>query len=119
MIYASEHPALAIIEFLVNVGDRKLIPEGTTLYSIEVPGDIPVQNLPCNFPAANWKRSTAETREYGTQWLDRADELVLQIPAATTEGNNFLINPRHRDISKLLIVDRIAQPFDDRLIALK
>ena len=119
VIYASEHAALAIIEFLVNIVDRALIPSDTTLYSIQIPKDAPMGMIAPGLLPSDWKSQHSLTRELGTEWLDGISEVVLQVPAATTAGNNFLINPRHPDISRLSIVDRIQPPFDERLMTLK
>jgi RES domain-containing protein len=116
VIYASEHAALAIIEFLVNIVDRALIPSDTTLYSIEMPTDTPTGMIAPGLLPADWRSRHLLTRELGTEWLDGTSEAVLQIPAATTAGHNFLINPKHPDISRFSIVDRIQPPFDRRLL---
>ena len=78
VIYASEHPALAIIEFLVNVVDRALIPSDTTLYSIEIPKEAPTGMIAHSLLPTDWKSRHLLTRELGTEWLDGISEVVLQ-----------------------------------------
>lgn len=119
VIYTSEHAALAIIEFLVNVGDRKLIPEDTTLYAIHVPQNAASRRVDMEALPANWRWRPDLTRSLGDRWLEEGAELTLAVPAATTKGTNILINPQHPHMSMLSIVERITSPFDARLLDLK
>lgn len=119
VIYTSEHAALAIIEFLVNVGDRKLIPEDTTLYAIRAPENAVARRVDTKMLPPDWRWRPDLTRSLGDRWLEEGAELTLAVPAATTKGTNILINPQHPHMSMLSIVERITSPFDARLLDLK
>ena len=120
VIYAAETAALAMIEYLVNVGDRSRIPDNACLFSISIPqamsrSEIDIAQLP-----RDWKNQELVTRQLGSLWLDQCSTALLKVPAATApEASNYLINPGHADSRLCSIVDRYMPPFDKRLLPLK
>lgn len=114
IVYAAEHPALAMVEYLVNVVDRASIQPDTVLFSIEVPSDVTIAEVEA-LPS-DWRSMHGITRDIGSAWLDGGATLVLKVPSAPSpSANNYLINPSHPDLGRLTIVDQISPPFDERL----
>jgi RES domain-containing protein len=120
VLYTSDHPSLATVEFLVNIGDRNLIPASTCLFSIEIPDSAVIDPVDAGALPVDWQNDVVATRSLGTNWLDRCAALALKVPTATgPSGYNYIVNPRHADAASLRIVDQYRPPFDDRLLKLK
>ena len=49
--------------------------------------------------------------------LKKQDHLLLQLPSAIVPNEfNYLLNPLHKDISKVKILNKQAFDFDERLV---
>lgn len=120
IVYAAETAALAMIEYLVNVGDRSRIPENACLFSISIPSVVSRSEIDIARLPQDWKNQELVTQQIGSAWLDRCSTALLKVPAATApEASNYLINPKHADCGLCTIVDRYMSPFDQRLLTLK
>lgn len=54
--------------------------------------------------------------KYGSAWLRAARSAVLEVPSAiVSTEKNYLLNPSHRDFSKLRIGRPLPFVFDPRL----
>jgi RES domain-containing protein len=117
IVYTAGTASLAILERLVN-SDPDLLPSDLRLTQIEIPDDLPVEDLSrrAKLPA-RWRAvNLALTRRIGMQWLASNHGAVLRVPSAIVpEESNFLLNPAHR--THPLIRARKSRPFrfDDRL----
>ena len=78
-----------------------------------------VRTLDRSILPAHWRRDPAlrELAVIGDHWVKQAESAVLAVPSAVIEAEmNFLLNPRHRDFSKIRIGKAEAFEFDRRLI---
>lgn len=109
IVYAAEHPALALLEALVRVRERPQIPPEYQLLQLEVreptitrwTGDPP---------------PIADSRAWGDAWIEGAETLLASVPAAVAPySRNWLINPRHPDASNVALVGAQHWNWDERL----
>jgi RES domain-containing protein len=114
VIYAAEHPAGALAEFLAHL-DLDDMPERFQLLTIEAAAGAKSASLdPASLPRS-WKRNLNATRAAGDRWLAEGRSLLLRVPSALVpEAFNVLINPLHPHISKLKIVNKARVPLDSR-----
>jgi len=101
VIYASESFSCAMLEQLARAGIGR-IPEGHKWIKIDIPA-IPIEVVePEDIPGWDQEDWLA-SQEYGDQWLKEQRTAVLMVPSVITNGleKNVLINPAHRDFSKI------------------
>jgi RES domain-containing protein len=109
LIYTSEHYATAILEQLVHAG-RTLLPGAHHASAIEIPDDLPVEELDPR-KAPGWDaEDSATARNYGDEWHSEGRTAVLIVPSLPGQPveRNFIINPGHPDAARI----RVMPPFD-------
>jgi RES domain-containing protein len=115
ILYAAEHPALALLETLVHL-DRSELPDSFQLLGIDIPDAIQFEAAPQTELTAHWAQDEAVTRRLGDRWLREGASLLLRAPTALVpHAWNFLVNPAHPDISAATIASIDRAPFDGRL----
>jgi RES domain-containing protein len=117
VIYCSESRALATVEFLVHV-PIALAPARYSMATLVVPDDSTCEEIPVPSLPRNWRAFPAPERlsGLGSEWAVRCASLILRVPSAVVESEyNVLINPSHRGISKVRIVEVETYRFDPRL----
>lgn len=102
VIYASEHPALALTEVLAHTSvDISLMPLTLRLFEIVV-GKNASRGRLARLPDG-WQANQPTTRSLGNRWLDGGSTLLLKVPSAIVPHSfNFLINPEHRTAPAML-----------------
>ena len=102
IIYAAEHPALAMVETMVHMRlALDTIPVVLKLIAIDVDPASPVAR-PVDVPVG-WQANDVTSRKIGDQWLKEQASLVLPVPSAiVNHSTNYLINPSHPDASRYL-----------------
>ena len=114
ILYAAEHPALALLETLVHL-DRSELPASFQLLGIDTPDALRSDALSLEL-SANWAQDEAGTRAAGDAWLRGRSSLLLRVPTALVpRAWNFLINPAHPDMPAASIASVDRAPFDARL----
>jgi RES domain-containing protein len=115
--YASESLALAGLEVLVHC-DADLLPTDLIAIEIFAPTSVRTAQLSLADLPRTWRKypAPASLQRLGNTWLDRANACILRVPSAIipTESN-FLIDPRHPDITKLRVTRKFDFRFDSRL----
>lgn len=103
-LYTSRSLSLAILEQLVRVPVHIL--NLTFIYiEIEIPDDSLKQLTPKMLPK-NWRKNpiSKSTQRIGDQWLKDAKHLCFEVPSAINPvEKNIIINPFHKDFSKVKI----------------
>jgi RES domain-containing protein len=114
VIYTASSLSLAMLEILV----QGLEPEQFAQYegiSALVPDDsLEVAKLP-----TDWRDypHPASTKRYGDEWVASQRSLMLRVPSAVNPLEfNYLINPEHRDFSKIEVHKPFALSYDPRLL---
>ncbi|MCF7832382.1 MAG: RES family NAD+ phosphorylase [Candidatus Marinimicrobia bacterium] len=118
MIYASESRALSMLEKYVHLPPG-ILPKGMLMLTIAIPDTVVPANIGVNELVSNWKTDNAgliETKKIGNDFIASNSACVLRVPSAIVPGDhNFLINPDHPDFNKIMILEEVDFPFDDRL----
>ena len=112
-LYSSESRSLAILEYSVNI-ELYSIPRALSMVTIDVPEDkileVEIPSMP-----GNWKAAPAptETKNYGTGILSELKSMIIKIPSTIIEEEyNYLINPLHRDISNIKVINIVNFIYD-------
>ncbi len=103
VIYTSAHISLAFLELLVNADHWQL--EGQfKLITFSVPEEIVIETVDRDGLPGDWRSApeSAETRDTGTSWVQRAGSVILSVPSAVIPAEkNYLLNPQHRDFERI------------------
>ena len=116
MIYAAASQSLAALEMVVHLDSSELLGE-YVVFEVGIDESL-IEKLDGAQLPKNWRAEPTppKIRELGDTWVRSGTSAVLQVPSATLPAeNNFLLNPRHPDFSKLAIGKSAAFQFDPRL----
>jgi RES domain-containing protein len=116
MIYTSESRALCTAEVAVHIPLGN-IPKDFELISIYIPEDIKITETLIQDLPIGWKTfpHLEITQKIGDQFIMQNKFLVMKVPSAVVPGDyNYLINPRHPDLSKIEIIKKEPYEFDER-----
>jgi RES domain-containing protein len=116
LVYTSGNLSLAALELLVHLNPP--VPLRWVAIPCEFDERI-VETLPVKGLPRHWRRypATAATRHLGDLWLERASSAVLAVPSAIIPREwNYLINPEHPDMKRIVVGKPEPFAFDPRLI---
>lgn len=114
MLYTAQSIALCVAEIAVHV-PLGMLPKGFCLVHILLP-EVEMQEVK-RLPK-DWQRfpHASSTQAMGDRFLKENRFLILKVPSAAVQGEfNYLINPRHKDFSKIKIIKTENFTFDERL----
>ncbi|WP_259066400.1 RES family NAD+ phosphorylase [Mucilaginibacter sp. X4EP1] len=116
-VYLASLRSLALLEVLVHLPPL-LIPSDYCLAEIEVPEDsigvIASEELPVNWAAIS---PPLALKQLGDEFLQKQAYLILKLPSAIVPKEfNYLLNPLHKDIKKVKILQKQHFNFDERLV---
>ncbi|MEJ7811436.1 MAG: RES family NAD+ phosphorylase [Gemmatimonadaceae bacterium] len=117
--YASDSPALAVLEVLVHLQASQFLPSYsfvTVSFLQSLVETVPARDLP-----AAWQRSPAplEVQAIGDAWAAEQRSAVLRVPSALlAPASNYIPNPAHPDFGSVRIGSPEPFQFDPRLIRL-
>ena len=117
MIYTAQSRALANLEVAVHI-PLTIVPKDYYLISIKIP-DSSIQIFDkSKLDKDIWRvhPPSHRTQLAGDDFVKKNDNLVLKVPSAIVPGDyNYLINPLHKDMNKVKIIDTLLFDFDQRL----
>ncbi|MFO1034819.1 MAG: RES family NAD+ phosphorylase [Hyphomicrobiales bacterium] len=112
IVYTAEHPALALLEVMVQPNIDTL-PDTYQLLEIIAPEDIKVEVAE---PKEGWEADIAYSRQLGDAWLAASRSALLMVPSAVVpRALNALINPRHPESSRIVVFRAETYARDKRL----
>ncbi len=115
-LYGAEHISLAVLEIVVNY-DRttaSLLPS-YHLVELFIP-DSEIIEIDRSVLKKTWSKDTDYTRYIGDEFLQSRSDLVLKIPSAVIpEENNYILNPSHKNFSKIILERSKQYGLDNRL----
>jgi len=112
VVYMAESIALAVLENLVHMS-RQDFPAGYVCVAANLPNGLPLlseQELRRRY------QLELNSKALGDWWIDSLTSAVLVVPSTVIAGeSNYLLNPAHRDFSKIAIEPPALFHFDPRL----
>jgi len=116
MIYTGESRALCTTEIAVHTPLGN-IPVDYDIISIEIPealiGEVNINGMPEGWNSIPHSRLT---QDIGDRFISENIFLALKVPSAVVQGDhNYLINPNHKDIFQVCILEVTGFNFDERL----
>lgn len=115
LCYTSSSLALAALEMLVNLEEEEAL-ETYCAIPVKIPSGLCLFLDPRELPP-DWDHDPPplSTKAIGDKWIKDRTSLALQAPSSIVkEEFNYLINPEHPDVKKLIIGE--PRPFDHRKI---
>jgi len=116
IVYTAGSLSLAILEILVHLQQTVFL-SSYVVIEIKFPDEL-VQDLDPALLPANWRVSPAPsgTMEIGDSWVRESSSAVLRVPSVIVPSeHNYLINPGHRDFSRISIGHPAPLDVDSRV----
>jgi len=117
VIYTASNRSLSMAEVAVHLSLATL-PDDFMMLTIFVPDSVSLMKLDIATLPSNWNSfpHSVTTQDIGNKFVMENKFCVLQVPSAVTRGDyNLLINPNHKEFSKIKIVETERFPFDKRI----
>ena len=117
MVYTSGTLSLTALELLVHV-DPAEVPGDLVAIAAEIPDDVEMESIDVRGLPRGWRRypAPADLQALGTEWIRKGRTAILAVPSAVVPRElNYLINPVHRNASRLRIRDPESFRLDPRL----
>lgn len=120
IVYLAEHPAVALIETLVNIsGIPEAFPRRFQLLRIEADSSVDIE-IPAEELPDSWQSNQTLTRRLGDEWLHSEKTALFRVPSVPSPHSfNYLLNPRHSDARNVRIVESTWLPYDQRLFKMR
>jgi RES domain-containing protein len=120
VIYSAESASLACLENLVHRNGFGL-DTNYSLITISIPNAITKIEIKSSDLPSNWNLNDEKAhlicRKYGDDWIRNQKSAILIVPSAIiTNEKNIIINPNHKDFSKIEIKEIQTFSFDKRLL---
>jgi RES domain-containing protein len=121
IVYFAEHPAVALIEVLVNLeGEPELFPDTFQLIKAEASDNISIETLNQKTLPADWRNNIPATQGIGDEWLRTRRSALLAVPSVPSpESLNYLFNPLHKDAAHVTIGWCKQMNYDRRLFRIR
>jgi len=117
VIYTAGSRSLACLENVVHSSGEALSQQFTVLV-IYVPDKTSIEAVQLDQLPKDWNQKACprKCQSIGTDWINSASSLILQVPSSIIpDEKNYLINPNHKDLKKVKIIDRQEFHFDKRI----
>jgi len=118
LVYTSESRALATLEIAVHLDLSEDLPTDRFYVDIDIPDSIEIAELRLEDLPNGWdaKPPILETQYIGDDFVRGHSAAVLKVPSSIVPFEyNYLINPGHRDASKISVVSKTPMVFDQRI----
>lgn len=117
LIYTAGNRSLAMAEVAVHF-TLATLPEDYMMVTINIPDDMVIMEISEADLPLNWNGfpHPASTQKLGDHFILERKYCIAKIPSVVTKGDfNFLINPNHKDFSKITVFETEKFPFDKRI----
>jgi RES domain-containing protein len=107
MVYTSATISLALLETLVHADQEDLAAGRFVAIPVDIPATVRVRQIARSMLPKGWRKwdpSPPELRKIGDEWIREGRQAVLVVPSAVLpQERNYLINPAHKDMKRLII----------------
>jgi RES domain-containing protein len=119
VLYCAQNPSTALLETLVHLEiDAEDRPAHFQVIRIEGPDKLSRESLDSRKLPAAWPSDLLATQSIGDAWFQARRSLLLEVPSALVpETWNVIVNPLHREASRLRITRVYQHPFDTRFFS--
>jgi len=120
IVYLAEHPAVALLENLANLGaPPEILPDTFQLLRITGPDATSVDELTVTQLTSIQSDELTFTQSIGDAWLRSQSSALLRVPSIPSpESWNYLLNPLHSGASQLRVEWAKHITYDRRLFHL-
>lgn len=118
MIYTAANRSLAMAEVAVHF-TLATLPADYIMMTIQIPDNIFAQKISEKELPDGWKQFPHPpfTQKIGDAFILARKHCILWIPSVVTQGDyNVLINPAHKEFSKIKVIKTEPFPFDQRIL---
>ena len=120
VLYFAPSPSIAAMELAQYFPTPDLVPDDYVMGEFEIPDSLKSKTLSIEDLPENWHIYPHPqcTKEIGTAWLQKVEELCLFVPSAATPGyreNIIVVNPRHGDINQIKLINIIDKIYPERM----
>jgi len=118
IVNTSESRALATLEVSVHLDISEDLPNDRYYLEIEVPDEIILQEVNLEDLLEGWdsKPPILITQTIGDDFINYNEAAILKVPSSIVPQEfNYMINPNHRDASKIKVLSTAKMMFDTRL----
>lgn len=117
-VYTASSRALAMAEVLVHL-PANFLPENYKMLEIAIPDNIKIEEINFSQLKEGWNSfpHQQETKDLGDAFFRAGGACVLKVPSAVVKGDfNYILNPNHRDMKKIKVIEVSDFPFDKRIL---
>lgn len=118
IVYTCESRALCLAEIAVNV-QLVRVPKNYFIITIEIPDSSIYELEPNSYPKA-WRSfpHMDATQKLGDRFVEMGKQLTFKVESAVIQDEyNYLINPKHKNFSRVKIKKVEPFGFDARMFA--
>lgn len=116
VLYTGQSKEIALLETIVHT--PPMIFPKLDIVSLEIP-DNSISQIGIEMLPSNWAKYPAPVvlSEIGQKWIDKENTIALKVPSCIIHSAfNIILNCRHKDFSKVKLIDIKNFKFDSRLI---
>ncbi len=117
LLYFSEHLSLCVLELLTRI-DFEFLTSDYSFLEVEVPSSLILTLRKPEVITENWRSNPpiSNTQDYGSIWIKNNKTLGLAVPSSVLPfESNILINPNHKQFSKIKILRKGILDIDSRV----
>jgi RES domain-containing protein len=117
--YTSEHQSLAMLEFFVHL-DPDDPPQDLLLASADVPDAVTRERIQTASLPPDWRDipAPATLARFGDEFVQKGKTCCLLVPSALSPSeSNWLLNPKHSDFQKIVVLPAEPLSYDPRMFA--
>jgi len=118
LVYTASTRALATLEVSVHLDLSEDLPLDRYYVEIDIPDDIEILEIEIEDLPKGWdnKPPILQTQYIGDQFVKSDEAAILRIPSSIVPPEyNYLINPKHKDASKIKVISTKQMKFDNRI----
>lgn len=113
-VYASESLSLAALESFMHMSGMHL---KLDFSAIKIQITKPLHTMDVSYAEYRKLLEKGRVRQFGDAWLLEGKSVILKVPShVIPEENNIIINPLHKDFSKIIISPPIPFRYDPRML---